>query len=232
MKAARVGSAIGALILILPAPPAHAAVPDCFGREPTIVGTADDDYLEGTSGHDVIQALAGNDYIEGYGGNDLICGHTGDDDVAGIHGHDKLSGGKGDDDLIPGRGNDVLRGGEGADRLLATWHWDQTLDGGPGVDLLDLRNMFDPMRVDLAEGTGRGGGARYAFRRFENVDGGNEADDIVGTGGDNVIRGAGGNDTVRGRGGDDAIFGDDGNDSAYGGNGRDACEAETEEGCE
>lgn len=225
-------SVVTAVALVATPLPANAGVPDCFGEEPTIVGTEGDDYLEGTSGHDVIQALGGNDYVEAYGGNDLVCGHTGNDDVAGITGHDKLSGGKGDDFLNPGSGNDVLRGGDGADRLLPKWHFDQTLDGGPGVDLLDLRNMFDPMHVDLASGRARGGGAKYTVRRVEDVEGGNADDTILGSGERNVMRGAGGDDVIRGRGGDDGLTGDEGDDSAYGGDGQDECTAETVEGCE
>src|ERR671932_1089999 len=62
-------------------PLADAAVRKCFGRTPTIVGTAGPDTLRGTRGSDVIAGLKGNDKISGLGGNDFICGGWGLDSL-------------------------------------------------------------------------------------------------------------------------------------------------------
>jgi predicted outer membrane repeat protein len=87
-----------------------AAKGTCFGKEPTIMGTAGPDKIQGTPGADVIRGLAGKDTIRGLGGGDLLCG--GSD-------NDKLLGGAGEDTLIGGRGSDRLFGGGGIDLLYA-----------------------------------------------------------------------------------------------------------------
>lgn len=133
MRLARVCSAMGALMLVLPATPAHAAVPDCFGKEPTIVGTEDADFLEGTGEADVIQALAGDDTIYGYAQNDLLCGDVGDDEIYGVIGHDKMSGGAGNDTIVPGGGGDVLRGVRGPTVSSATTATRRTTEGPAGT---------------------------------------------------------------------------------------------------
>lgn len=103
------------------------AQPKCIGRVATIVGTPNDDVIDGTTGPDVIQGLAGNDTINGRGGNDMICGGIGRDIINGGVGNDSIFGGPardilrgnaGDDDLHDGGGNDVLNGGPGFDECL------------------------------------------------------------------------------------------------------------------
>jgi hypothetical protein len=108
-----------AVALVLPpageAPAPAFGPPKCFGKSPTIVGTAGSDRLVGTGRRDVIVGLQGNDVILGLGGNDRVCGGRG---------HDRLYGGRGSDLLSGGGGNDSLFGERGKDRLL----------GGPGTD--------------------------------------------------------------------------------------------------
>ena len=81
----------------------------CGGLTATIVGTAGDDTLNGTSGPDVISGLGGNDTINGLDGNDVICGGRG---------RDTLNGGNGSDLLFGNRGSDTLNGGDGIDTLM------------------------------------------------------------------------------------------------------------------
>ena len=55
----------------------------CFGKPPTITGTANFDTLTGTPGNDVIVGLDGDDNIAGLAGDDSICAGPGKDMVAG-----------------------------------------------------------------------------------------------------------------------------------------------------
>lgn len=111
--------------LLLTAAQADARSGRCRGERATIVGTAGNDDIDGTSGRDVIQGRAGHDEIEGHGGNDLICGGAGADDLEGDRGRDRLFGNRGNDDLEGGRGDDRLNGGRGLDEG----------DGDAGVDV-------------------------------------------------------------------------------------------------
>jgi Ca2+-binding RTX toxin-like protein len=131
--------------------------PSCGGKEPTIIGTADDDLIIGTDGDDVIVGLGGNDIIYGLGGKDRICGGDGDDvlyggdrrdllfgengnDVLrGERGPDKLVGGSGNDTLDGGNGKDLLRGGGGND-TIAGGGGDDSLEGDDGIDVCDGGN--------------------------------------------------------------------------------------------
>jgi serralysin len=87
----------------------------CGGRQPTILGTSEDDVITGTGGPDVIHGLGGNDTIHGLGGDDLICGGPGDDQLWGDEGNDLLISGGGRDTLTGGAGSDELRGRIGLD---------------------------------------------------------------------------------------------------------------------
>jgi hypothetical protein len=105
----------------------------CFGKAPTVIGSAGDDDLEGTSGADVIAGLGGNDTISGLGGADRICGGDGSDVIRGGGGADRLDGGPGNDRLTGGAGADQLLGGEGGDTLRGQGG-DDNLAGGGGTD--------------------------------------------------------------------------------------------------
>jgi hypothetical protein len=100
---------------------------DCFGQQPSITGTVEDDILYGTEGDDIIFGGDGNDTIRGLGGNDLICGGEGDDSLYGGEGNDRISG---------GNGNDMLHGTDNEDQLLGDAGND-SLYGGSGVDVAD-----------------------------------------------------------------------------------------------
>jgi acid phosphatase type 7 len=92
--------------------------PKCFGRSPTIVGTAGNDRLFGTGRKDVITGLRGNDVIFGLGSNDRVCGGRGHDQLFGGRGGDLVSGGLGNDSLFGDLGNDRLLGGSGTNGCL------------------------------------------------------------------------------------------------------------------
>ncbi len=92
------------------------------------------------------------------------------------------------------------------------------LDGGAGVDTLDLSQAADAVRVNLGKGKLNGSTAE----NFENVIGSAHDDVIRGDKQDNVISGRDGEDRIAGRGGDDTLVGGKGDDAVYGGKGDDA----------
>lgn len=120
--------------------PAEAAVPTCFGKSATIVGTAGPDSIVGTPGPDVIWAGAGDDSVVGepydyddpastVGAADLICGFTGNDTIIAGPGNDKVNGGDGHDRLRGEWGADVLQGNAGNDNVKGDFY-----DYEPGID--------------------------------------------------------------------------------------------------
>ena len=107
-----------------------------FGRvRCTIVGTAGNDVLSGTSRRDVICGLGGNDRMNGRGGNDDLVGAAGRDWMFGSVGRDRIAGGAGNDRAFGSGAADRLWGGAGADRVVGGSASDR-LDGGRGNDRL------------------------------------------------------------------------------------------------
>lgn len=184
---------------------ASAAVPRCFGKAATIVGTSRNDRLKGTQGRDVIHGRGGDDLIRGLAGNDLLCGGRGSDLLIGRDGRDRLDGGGGDDGLQPGAGKDVVRGGG---RLDDVRYPDAT------------RSITASLAVDQVTGMGTDtldGGV-------ELIVGGPFDDEIEGNKASNVLIGLEGNDTITGLGGVDGVVGGAGDDVLDGGNGLDFAE--------
>jgi len=97
----------------------------------TINGTADADYLVGTTGGDTIYGRGGNDDIYGLLGDDIVYGGAGNDSITSSAGNDRSYGEDGDDYLNAYRDEGM---GTSQDRIL--------LDGGNGNDLLFF-NMRD-----------------------------------------------------------------------------------------
>ncbi|CTQ48574.1 calcium-binding protein [Jannaschia donghaensis] len=91
------------------------------------------------------------------------------------------------------------------------------LDGGDGVDTLDLSQAAATVGVDLQKGTL----GQSTAVNFENVIGTAFKDKIKGDREDNVLSGLAGDDRLNGRGGDDIIAGNTGNDRMFGGGGDD-----------
>ena len=118
---------------------------DCFGRDPTIVGTPGEDELNGTPRTDVIVGLGENDRIYGLGAKDFICGGKGHDWSYGGPGGDRAKGaeinvGAGGNDMLLAEDSMSAFGGSGNDRLVpqSPEDGDRTfLSGGPGDDYLE-----------------------------------------------------------------------------------------------
>ena len=101
-----------------------------------------DNFIEGTSGKDILTGTSSNDCITGKEDNDILFGRKEDDLLEGGSGSDLLSGGKGNDTLFGDKGNDLLFGGKGDDELNGGEDHD-TLFGGKGNDFLTGGNGND-----------------------------------------------------------------------------------------
>jgi uncharacterized delta-60 repeat protein len=146
-----------------PEPP-PAAGGHCGGEDATIIGTDEEDELDGTLGDDVIDAGKGADQIRGLAGNDLICGDKGADEIKGTNGNDDLRGGSGADGIRGGKGRDKASGSEGRDTIRGARGRDK-LRGGAGGDFIRGGKSRDKLR---------GGGG------FDNCKGGPGKDRLKG----------------------------------------------------
>ena len=152
-------------------------------------------------------------YYSGFAGNDTMLGGAGLDLLYGGVGADVLDGGAGGDSMIGGKGDDTLDGGLGADSMV----------GGLGNDVFYVDNLDD---VVVEED---GGGYDVIYTTMTNLEGKYPfveeiryiPQDLVGTGGDDMLNGGGGDDTLTGLGGNDTLNGNGGNDLLLGGDGND-----------
>jgi hypothetical protein len=125
----------------------------------TIVGSNDNELINGNQGADLIQAGFGidtlfggqdNDVLEGEGDNDRLFGNLGEDILNGGDGADRLYGGKNNDQLFGNFGADTLSGDLGADTLtggadadvfltqISVGEADFITDFQDGIDLIKL----------------------------------------------------------------------------------------------
>ena len=201
-------------------------------------GAAGNDTLIGGGGGDILDGGADDDRIEGGAGGDRLTGGTGDDTLVGGSGHDRIigdvenstlpgghdsiEGGVGADYVDAGKGNDTVRGGEGADTLI----------GGLGRDLLSYYGGDPPagVSISLAAATASGGDAQGdVISGFEDLDGTDHADTLVGDRNGNSINGYKGADSIDGGAGADSIRGGEGNDTIRGGEGADTLDGQSGE---
>ena len=165
-------------------------------------------YVHGTSGNDVIDALDGVT-----NGADQVFGHEGHDTISGLGGNNSIFGDVGNDDIFGGSGNDLLKGGGGADDL-----W-----GGSGADEANYTNSWEGVVVFLSLNVATGGTAEGdTFHSIEDLTGSAYDDVLFGDDNDNVLIGREGNDALTGAGGGDVLYGDSGNDTLKGGGGGDS----------
>lgn len=202
----------------------------------TIIGTNQDDTIRGLAGRDTIRGSAGNDLIRGGAGDDTLRGGSGNDTIIGgtgvnilygDAGNDTLIGGPGFNNIYGGAGNDIIHtgnageynGGGGNDRIFADDGIAMTLNGGTGVDWLDLTYTSDDYAVNMA--TGVTNFAQKSYVNFENISTGGGDDTVLGTAGDNVFNTGAGNDFVLGGDGNDTFIGGAGFDDLFGQDGID-----------
>jgi Ca2+-binding RTX toxin-like protein len=144
-----------------------------------------------------------------------LCGGRGDDVLTGGPGSDLLAGAAGDDTLVGGGGDDFLR----ADRVPFPDPTDptcsalpgdapgvNTLDGGPGGDVLAGDDGSDTMDAGPGEDqlSGRAGDDR--------LDGGEDQDLLVGGDGGDTLAGGPDKDALSGGPGNDRLAGEEGDD--------------------
>ncbi len=199
-------------------------------RSNAVLVTLDAAALDGESG-ELDKVMIDVENVTGGGGNDVIVGSAIDNVLSGGIGTDSLSGGLGNDTLIGGAGNDTLAGDAGDDIFSegTATNGGDTMTGGAGIDKLDyslrtatLEVIMDGVVVSgtftaTASGEAASGTVTENDRvgaDIENLVGGDQADELTGNAGDNVIEGGIGTevDTIFGLAGDDTIDGGLGDD--------------------
>ncbi len=161
-----------------------------------------------------LSSLPSSSDLMGTDNNDVLEGGVLDDILSGLGGADMLSGGYGDDILEGGGGADVLDGGEGndtADYNNATNRVDVNLLSGGGSSnqaqgdtYISIENIIGSNLGDTLRGDQSG----------NDVDGGNGNDVLIGFNGDDNLLGGAGRDILNGGNGADVIDGGDGVDQA------------------
>ena len=106
-----------------------------------IIGTSEDDFLQGTSVNDLIFGLNGNDFVSGANGDDCIFGGDGDD---------ILYGNNGDDTIYGADGNDIIKGHAGTD-LIYGQLGDDVLDGGDDFDRCYVSDSQNDLLLNCEE---------------------------------------------------------------------------------
>jgi Ca2+-binding RTX toxin-like protein len=178
-----------------------------------LIGTNDDDYIDGSAGNDSINGGAGNDSINGGAGNDSIDGGAGNDFIDGGAGNDiiynsEYSGHGGD-------GNDIIYGGGYGDAGNDTVYSNGSYgDGGDGNDIVYIYG-------DLSGIGGSGNDTLIGYDYSTRIHGDEGDDYIDGGAGNDEIYGGDGNDTLVGGLGNDVFHGGLGNDILDGGAGND-----------
>ncbi|MBO0131658.1 Ig-like domain-containing protein [Agrobacterium burrii] len=108
--------------------------------------------VNGTDGHDLLEAKTADTTILGRDGNDTLLGSTGDDRLDGGNGDDALIGGAGRDALSGGAGDDKLWGDAGDD-MISGGLGDDFIEGGRGNDLLIGGDGSDLYRYGRGDGS-------------------------------------------------------------------------------
>lgn len=185
----------------------------CVGNDSMAfgLGDRDDRLLARDSAVLTVNGGAGNDHLTAIG----------DGSLSGGEGEDLVEGGDGDQHLGGGPGRDVVRGGAGRDFFTDGDADRDRLDGGPGENFLFYAGTKG-VRVDLARGRGPNGDV---LANFENVEGSEGPDVLIGDGGENALEGGEGADRIEGRGGRDVLDGGPGRDVVLGGAGNDHLDA-------
>lgn len=105
-------------------------------------GGAGGDFIDGSTGADTIDGGADDDQIQGddfnvdVGENDFILGGSGAELIEGHGGRDTIDAGSGNDDVGGGQGRDKVKAGAGNDRVSSRDGYAETIDCGPGKDVL------------------------------------------------------------------------------------------------
>ena len=146
---------------------------DLFGgsHNDTLVGSADDDLINGNDGNDVLKGQSGDDHLIAFDdGQDTVLGGFGSDSLHGFtvqdepghlsfiiedHQSDVLKGGTGGDTLFLG-GDDQGYGGRGADEFHVSWdveigHPAEITDFNPSTDRIYVDYSYNHSDANLSE---------------------------------------------------------------------------------
>jgi len=190
----------------------------------TLNGGFGDDELHGEAGNDTLITSLGNDKVFGDGGNDQIIASSGNDELHGGDGNDSISAATGNDRVFGDAGDDQIQG-SGGDDFVDGGAGNDTMDGGDGIqDTVSYASAATGVNVDLSLTTPHDtvGAGIDTISHFENLEGSNFSDQLLGDIGNNVLSGLAGDDLLLGGGGNDTLNGGDGNDTLLGGSGADA----------
>lgn len=167
-------------------------------------GTANANYLIGSSDHETMLGLAGDDTLNGLDGDDSLSAGDGDDQLLGGLGDDTIDGGAGNDWVsFLNSSNNInanlgtgLATGEGSDTLVGI----ENIDGSSFNDVLTGNAQPNWLRASSGSDTLDGGAGN------DTLDGGlgYEADSLRGGDGDDVLI-VQGHDTLDGGTGQDKV---------------------------
>lgn len=235
----------------------------------TIRGEDGNDTLHGRDGSDILYGDSGNDTLYGGEGVDTLYGGQDDDTFIMTleSGADDLIGGNGNDtadfsaitgfDMVFDSANqtyafeaggdtsvwstlETVLAGSGDDLFVGSDAFYMTINGGDGVDTLDVSSSpvsvasYGNFVLDIDEGLSINGGSEFIYGDFSNLEnvtsfdqvairlvGNDAANHLISSVYDDVIMGEGGSDRIEGRDGADTIYGGAGKDKIYGGNDQD-----------
>jgi Ca2+-binding RTX toxin-like protein len=205
-------------------------------RQLTVTGGDGDDQLtvngpaftkiDGGDGADTLIGGDANDSIDGGAQRDHIEGRGGDDALSGDGNADTVLGGEGDDlsYFDPGNGDQIdLGGGRDTFYTVNTDGTGDVLNGNTGIDLVAFYTQGDSgtspfTTVDLSRGVlsfgdfgddyGPGSDTLASVEDAAELSGQSGDDVLIGDGGPNVLAGGVGKDTIVGGGGTDTLLGD------------------------
>jgi len=176
-------------------------------EDDAVFGGEGNDQLFGDDGVDEILGNEGDDFIDGGNAGDLLFGGTNDPLGEGLRsGKDTIFGRAGDDVIFGEDGDDVLVGGAGADEI----------NGGAGRDIASYEDATAGVKADLTAQADPGlfpapapiDGVDDIYTDVEALVGSRFGDELKGTDEANDIYGGKGDDLLVGRGGDDTLWGD------------------------
>jgi Ca2+-binding RTX toxin-like protein len=207
---------------------------DTLSNFENVTGSKGNDTLIGDSNINVLDGRAGNDLLIGGSSPDSLLGgegvdtasyagssgvsvslwNNGNSDGDSLDSIENLIGSSFIDTLIGDAGANKIEGGGGNDQIEGGLG-DDILIGGDGTDSVSFLSSLVKITFDLSKTTAQVTGAgKDTVSGFENVDGSNFDDLLIGDKIGNILYGQDGNDTLRGGLGSDTLDGGDDNDTA------------------
>ncbi|GAA4419068.1 midcut-by-XrtH protein [Acidovorax lacteus] len=118
----------------------------------SFTGTSANDFIQGGSGDNTLNAGNGSNVVQGGDGNDTITAGLGADVLYGELGNDSLHAGSGLDVLWGGPGDDTLQGGDAGENFVDVFVWTLGDQGPPGSPAVDTITAFSTAAAGAAMG--------------------------------------------------------------------------------